>query len=232
MITGAAKRVGKETALFLAACGYNIVIHYNKSKEEAVETADEIRKLGKEAFTVQAEFADPSEICGFFKRAEFRHATPSHLINSASIYSPDSFAELNYTDLSRSLNINAITPALLTAEFAGLETAESIINFIDARHKKIIKGFTSYDLSKKLLFEITKSAAIELAPKVRVNAIAPGLIMENSANAEENPDKIRSTMPLKTIGGLDETLNSILFLMESTHITGQIIYTDSGMHLK
>ncbi|MBN2653109.1 MAG: SDR family NAD(P)-dependent oxidoreductase [Spirochaetales bacterium] len=231
LITGAGKRVGREIALFLGKKGYNILVHYRSSERQALSLLSELKALGVEAAAVEYDFSDIKGIDGFFSNKKVESLPIAHLINSASIYSPDEFSSLSCDKLYESLNINAFAPMYLARAFSRLDSAKSVVNMIDARHKQKVKGYFSYDLSKKMLFELTNLLAIELAPVVRVNAVAPGLILANPQNKNEDPEVIKSLSLLKDIHALEDTLSSVLLLLQSPRITGQTIYTDAGLHL-
>lgn len=231
LVTGAAKRVGREIAMHLGKNSFNVIVHYNSSERDALQTVQDVKALGVEALALQFDFAKLDSVGGFFQDDRLLGLNITHLINNSSIYLPDDFAGLNPAQITDSLNINALAPMFLSRAFSKLPSAKSIINIIDSRHKKLAKGYFSYSLSKKLLYEITNSLAIELAPKLRVNAVAPGLIMTNPVNINEDLEAVKKQSLLEDISALPDTLAAIDFLLANPRITGQTIYTDSGRNM-
>ena len=176
IVTGAAKRIGKEIALSLAKHGWNVVVHYNTSATEAMDLAQEINKTSK-AIAVQLDLEELGKIEEFFQTIIAKLGAPTLLVNNASIFYRDDIDMPFDVSLSKHMKINCLAPVLLSYQFAkcgGL----NIVNIIDAF--KLPGPFFAYTLSKKSLLVATKDLARKLAPAVRVSAISPGIVLKSS----------------------------------------------------
>lgn len=229
LITGSAKRIGKEIALGLAKEGSNIILHYNQSETDALKTKDEIEKLGVKCWLIKGDLSNGSE--SIIHEAIDKAKKIDFLINNASIFLPKEFEEATINDLNYIFSVNSWGPLLLIKEFTKVARRGKIINILDA----IISGYNFqrylYYLSKKMLETITLSLALKLAPNFLVNAIAPGLILPPEGKDFSYLEKLKELVPLKTYGNVNEVVNAVIFLLKSDFITGQIIYVDGGEHL-
>ncbi len=235
LITGAAKRIGREVAINLAGKGYDIVISYNKSKIEAQKLAREI----SEKFNVRCEIfsCDLSDVTQTKNLAEFmvkNFPNWNLLINNASIFNKSKFLTESYSELFENLNVHFVSPLILSKEFAKIAPENShIINMIDKNITRYDTSYFYYLLSKKLLAEFTKMLALQLAPKIRVNGVAPGYIL--NPIDEENPSEMTKNLikkiPLKTKGQVENIWQAIEFLLENKFVNGQIIFIDGGASL-
>ncbi|BFI74550.1 SDR family oxidoreductase [Sulfurisphaera ohwakuensis] len=229
LITGSAKRIGKEIALGLAKEGSNIILHYNQSETDALKTKDEIEKLGVKCWLIKGDLSNGSE--SIIHEAISKAKKIDFLINNASVFLPKEFEETTINDLNYIFSVNSWGPLLLIKEFTKVARQGKIINILDA----IISGYNFqrylYYLSKKMLETITLSLALKLAPNFLVNAIAPGLILPPEGKDLSYLEKLKELVPLKTYGNINEVVNAVIFLLKSDFITGQIIYVDGGEHL-
>ncbi len=233
LITGSAKRIGRACALRLAREGADIIIHYNSSRNEAEELAGAIKMHGRKAWTVQQDLSDKDAGPRLMEKARSKSTGIDYLINSASIFPPSTVETVAAEDFEENLQINALSPFFLSRAFANeSESAECIINFLDARIVDNDKAHLAYHISKRVLFSLTRILSVELAPRIRVNALAPGLIIPPPGEGEEFLKKRINTNPLQKIGTLDQITDSLSFLLSNTFITGQVIFVDGGRHLK
>ena len=177
LITGSAKRIGKKIAQFLASEDYDVAIHYNKSDSEAKKVADKLIKYGITTSIFKADLNDEKSVLKLIHNVQNEFSNLNLLINNASIFVESSLVETDEELLNRTLNINFKAPFILSREFAKKCTEGQIINILDTRISKNSTSHFVYSISKKALAEFTKLAAVELAPGVRVNGIAPGLIL-------------------------------------------------------
>lgn len=231
LITGSAKRIGREIAINLAKKNIDIAIHYNKSKIQAVELQSEIKKLGIRAEIFQA---DLNQDCyeELIKNVSKIFPNLDILINNASIFEKTSILDTNQDQLDRHLNINFKAPFFLTQNFAKIQKKGVIINFLDSRIRKTSKNYFSYLLTKKVLDDFTHMSAIELGPDIRVNGIAPGITtfsldIENKAYLAEIVD----SLPLKKIAQIDEINKAVEILINNDSLTGQTLFIDGGQSL-
>ena len=232
LITGASKRLGRATALTLADNGINTIIHYNKSKNDAAETVTMAKKRGVISDKIQYDFKNPEGINELINSALSITGKIDFLINSASVYPEDNLESLSDLSLSTTINLNTLAPFVLAREFKKICTNGAIINFLDARMTDFETNHISYQLSKQMLFNLTKMMSLEFAPQVRVNAVAPGIIIPENINDKESLLKLKEGNPLKRIGTPEEISSTVLFLLQNNFITGQVIYVDGGRNLK
>jgi len=233
LITGGAKRIGRACALKMALEGADILIHYNKSRTEAEELANSIRIHGRKAWVLQQDLSHKESGEALMQKALEKTAKINFLINSASIFPSSSYKDVKDIDFDDNIQVNALSPFFLSRAFAGgSQSAECIINFLDTRVIDYDSQHLAYHISKRLLFTLTRVLGQELAPDIRVNAVAPGLVLPPPGETEEYLRKRIHTNPLNRIGTLDQVSESMHFLLCNSFITGQVIFVDGGRHLK
>ena len=235
-ITGAAKRIGKEIALSFKELGWNIIIHYNSSEEDALNLAKEINNTNKNsAITVQGNLDVQEDVNGIIK--EVLNAFPSIdlLINNASTFYPTPIDDISEEHWKKLVGSNLKGPLFL---IQGLkqklkESKGSIINITDTNLSKGVANYSIYSAAKAGLESITKGLARELAPEIKVNAIAPGAMLEppDVTWTEEQKSKVIESIPLKRMGSEKDIAEAVKFLAQSRYITGQIIKVDGGRSL-
>ncbi|NSW56601.1 MAG: SDR family oxidoreductase [Armatimonadetes bacterium] len=233
LVTGAAKRLGMHCALALAERGCNVVVHYHTSAEDAEGLC---RRLSGElkvgAWAVAADLSVPQEAEGLMRRARETAGPVSVLINSASIFEPADMQDATFDDLTRNSAINAWAPFVLSRAFAAQGVEGRIINLLDTRVAGYDFAHVPYILSKHALAVLTRMTALEYAPKVTVNAIAPGLILPPPGQDQAYLQRLAETVPLKRHGGPQDIVRAMLFLIDSHYITGQTVFVDGGAHLE
>ena len=232
VVTGAAKRLGAATALELARHGANVVIHYGQSEAEANHVAEQISALGAQAWTIAANLADPAAADALFDRAVHLAGPIDVLVNNASVFPRAGLATLSAADLHASLDVNVLAPLLLSRRFFAQGRPGCIVNFLDARITDFDSEHSAYHLSKRMLFSLTRMMALEFAPAVRVNAVAPGLILPPEGEDQSYLERLAHTNPLGRHGGARDVTEAVLFLIRSEFITGQVIFVDGGRHIK
>lgn len=232
LITGGSKRIGRETALALAEQGANIIIHFNRSDSEGRQLADELKKKGVRAWTVQADFRRSDEYRSLIGRARSLSGKLDILINNASIFPSETLAELAWSGFSADMEVNAWVPLTLSRDFANAFGHGSIINLHDTHLEGFDFRHAGYILSKHVLAELTRMMALALAPGITVNAVAPGLILPPPGADESYFETHSRSLPLQRHGGPRDIAEAIVFLLRSDFITGQVIYVDGGRHLQ
>lgn len=232
LVTGAARRLGRAMALALAGQGVRVVVHYSRSEGEAVTVCDEIRREGGWAWAVQGDLADASQVERVFREAIAQGGNIDILINNASIFEPDTIWDVTEESVLPNLRLHALAPLALARALAGQGSAGHIVNLLDTRVTMYDREHASYHISKRVLLMLTRMLAVELAPKIAVNAIAPGLILPPAGQDETYLQRLVYTNPMKRHGGPQDVVEAMLFLLSSRFITGQILYVDGGYHMK
>jgi pteridine reductase len=229
LITGSAVRIGKEIAIYLAKSGYNIALHYNNSSDEVQLTKKEIIKFNVNCGIFKKDLSlDPE---GFIAEVKNKFPDLCLIINSASIFIKSKISGTSFDLFNDVFNINFRSPFFLTKEFADICKRGNIINIIDTKISINNSGYAVYTLSKKILAEFTKMSAKEFAPGIRINGIAPGLILPPENETEKYLDDLAVNVPLKKKGNVENILKSIEFILNNDYITGQVIFVDGGQHL-
>jgi len=233
LITGGAKRIGRATALALANARANVVINYRTSASEVEELAEEARKLGVSAYTIQADLSDMEQLGSLIDRA-VDLAGPLHiLINNASAFPKADFDTVTRDDLISSITTDAWAPFALGRRFAQLPEARHIINMLDTRiFAEYDWEHFAYNAAKHMLGLFTKMMAVKFAPKVAVNAVAPGLILPPEGMPQSYIEGLVDELPMKRIGDTAFVAEAILYLVASEFTTGQVIFVDGGRHLR
>lgn len=231
LITGAATRIGKAIALELVDMGFHIIIHYRSSEKEARELQKEIEQYGRNAELLHFDFMDNEDYDAIFKKLKSRKINVELLVNSASDFTNSSFTDKGKVMLEREFQSNFESAYLLTKSFARIFRKGQVLNMLDTKITKDVTKHFDYLLSKKLLADFTRMAAVELAPDIRVNGICPGLVLPPVGKDENYLLNLAKDIPLKRIGNLQDIRRAVRFLVESHFITGQFIFVDGGDHL-
>ena len=233
LITGAAKRVGKAVALHLAQLGWNIAIHYNSSDFEARLLRDElINAYPNQQFEVfKADLNVSEELEQLISQVNQKMAGLKILINNASVFEPSKLSETTTEFLDRQMNVNFTAPFILMRDFVNTIKTGIIVNFVDTRIVTNLSNFAAYSISKKALWEMTKMAALEFGPQIRVNAIAPGLTLPPDEKGEEYLWKLSEKIAMKRPGGLEPILKSLDYILNNDYLTGQLLFCDGGENL-
>ena len=234
LITGGAKRIGRVMCKYLAEEGWSICLHYLNSNKEADETLEIIDKLGGKAIKVKANLNNETETRELFNSAKNAIGPIGLLINNASIFYPEDWHEVTDLSWNNNFNINLKAPFILSQEFAKSLPKNSnglILNLIDQRVLNLKSDFFSYTISKSALYSLTKSMALFLSPKIRVNGISPGPTLKSkNQTSKQFEDQILRT-PLKKQIGLNEINSAIDYIFKNKSITGEVLTLDSGQSL-
>jgi NAD(P)-dependent dehydrogenase (short-subunit alcohol dehydrogenase family) len=234
LITGAARRIGKQLALDLAAAGHDIVIHCNTSRGEAEEVAAAIRALGRRAAIVQGDLSDANVPDRLIREATAAMGALTVLINNASVFEPDDVGAITNASWARHQDTNLRAPVMLAQGFArALPKARqgNIINIIDQRVWKLNPRFFSYTMSKTGLWTATRTLAQALAPRIRVNAIGPGPALPSARMDQAEFDKQARLTLLGRGTSPREISEAAKFILSQPALTGQMIALDGGQHL-
>lgn len=228
LVTGAAHRLGKAFALTLAHAGYDIILHYNSSSDEALQTKAEIESLSRSVTLAQADLTQPEQIQSLVSNLP----SLSVLVNSAAFMPSGNVDSLSLENWDTSLDLNLRAPFLLAQECAKKMTDGGlIVNITDVGAQKAWSKYPSYTVSKAALESLTKILARALAPKIRVNAIAPGFVLQSDIVPEEEWQRLIGRIPLKRPARTDEITSALEFLLKNEYVTGQTIVVDGGYSL-
>jgi len=228
LVTGGAVRLGRAMVLHLAGRGYNVALHYRKSKESAEQTADEARELGVRCKTYSADFTDFNAIASLMDRVITDFNSIELLINSAANFIQENLEETSNNKLLETININLIAPFVLMREFKKKVNSGLIINILDQRILKRISAFGTYSVSKSALAHLTELSAMEWGETVRVNGIAPGLILSPDGGSDEYLLHNAQQIPTKTHGKVSDVIRGLDYLIDSPFVNGEILFIDGG----
>ncbi len=233
LITGSAVRVGREMAFHLAEGGWTLAMHYNSSLKEGsiLEVELESKYANQRFHLFKASLSSTKETKELIPNVINHFGQLDLLINNAAIFDPSSLRNTSAEMLDRYWQINCKAPFILINEFASLAEGGTVINIVDTRITKNDSGYFAYSLSKKALWELTKMAAVELAPGFRINGIAPGALLPPEGKDSEYLEKIASKTPLKTPVKMSSILKSVDYILENDSMTGQLLFCDGGAHL-
>ena len=235
-VTGGAKRIGKAIIELFAKDGWKVIIHYNNSKADAEALADSINaKDSDTAFIVQGDLDKANDVKNIISKVDGYTETINLLINNASTFYPTPIDEVSENHWEKLIGSNLKGPLFL---IQGLKeklksSKGSIINITDTNLSKGVANYSIYSAAKAGLEAITKGLARELAPEIKVNAIAPGAMLEppDVTWTEEQKNKVIDTIPLKRMGSEKDIAEAVKFLADCEYITGQIIKVDGGRSL-
>ncbi len=240
-MTGAAKRVGRAIALALGRRGARLAVHYGSSREAAEETVEELAGEGVEALAVSADLARPAAIDRLFEEVAGRFGGLDVLVNSAASFESAPFDEITSEEWDRVLAVNLRAPFLCTQRAARLmRTTERpgsspglVVNITDLSALGVWRGYCHHAISKAGLAHLTRVSSWELAPAVRVNAIAPGAILPppgvDPASAEWQARG--EQVPLGTVGSPERVAATVVFFAENDFVNGVVVPVDGGEHL-
>jgi NAD(P)-dependent dehydrogenase (short-subunit alcohol dehydrogenase family) len=233
LITGGGRRIGASIALALARAGYSVVLHANNSREDAERLASAITGAGGRASVVLADLTDNEAVRGLVPAAT-AFGPLTLLVNNAGEFEPDDIETLSYPRFQRAISVNLAAPLFLSQAFAAQVPPgcdASIVNILDQRVLKPTPRFFSYTLSKSALHTATKTLAQALAPKLRVNAVAPGPTLPSPRQTDTQFAAQASSLPLQSGPRPDDIAAAVLYLAQARSVTGVTIPVDGGQHL-
>ena len=234
LVTGSGRRLGRAIALGLAEDGYDLALHYHQSTHEIDELRHQIEALGGRAVTIRADLTDPQNAPFVLAKAREGLGPLSLLINNASLFERDRISDLTLESWRRLTDVNVTTPVFLMQAFAAqkdLPEGAAIINMLDQQMTAPNPKFFSYAIGKIGLEGATRLAAFDLAPRIRVNGIAPGLVLRSGKQTEATFRDEQRRMPLGEGLGERDILRAVRYLASSPHVTGEVMRVDSGQHL-
>ena len=233
IITGGATRIGSAIAKSLAGYDVDIVIHFNKSRKSAIQLKMELEEIGAKVFLIKADLSNINQTKKIVPFAYKKMKGLDCLINNASLFEKDDLENFSDKSFSKHVDINLKAPAFLIKDFKRYvkNKEANVINIIDQRVKKLTPFFFSYTLSKTGLYTLTKTSAMSLAPRVRVNGIAPGPTIKNKRQSKGHFRRQYLSTLLKKQVDVEEICSAVDFFIKNRSITGQVISIDSGQSL-
>ena len=234
LVTGAARRIGAAIARDLARHGWAVAIHYRASKGEAEALAHEIEAAGGRTATIPCDLAREAEVETLIPRAVEALGPLTCLINNASVFEMDKIDSVTRESWDRHIETNQRAPLVLSQAFArqlpeGLDG--NIVNLLDQRVWKLTPYFLSYTVAKSALWTLTRTLALALAPRIRVNGIGPGPALPSERQSLEQFRHQQAAVPLQHGPELAEIAAAVRFILASPSMTGQMIALDGGEHL-
>jgi NAD(P)-dependent dehydrogenase (short-subunit alcohol dehydrogenase family) len=249
LVTGGAVRIGAAICRYLAVEGCNVVIHYDRSAAEAERLSGELKEAGVNSWAMQCHFSGGKADSEFLNAVLIETGGISVLINNAAVFRKDRLVDVTEDDLLGELNTNLLSPILLTRRFAQLlsnddpdhgsedaadrpgKVVGKVVNILDRRIATNESGCIPYLLSKKALADFTRSAALELAPAVTVNGVAPGAILPPPGSGDDYLYDAAGDVPLECNCTPGDVAGAVGFLLKSDFVTGQVVFVDGGQHL-
>ncbi len=235
LVTGAAKRIGRTIALALAQHGWDVVVHYHRSAEDAAATLGAIEALGRRAVALQCELGDAEAVKALLPQARQAIGAPvSCVVNNASLFEHDSAADFSLARLDAHMHANLGAPVLLAQALYEATPAGGqgvVINLLDQKLFNLNPDFLSYTLSKAALQAATTMLAQALAPKIRVVGVAPGITLVSGDQTEEGFAKAHTKTPLGRSSTPDDVASAVCFVAHNAAITGTTLLVDGGQHL-
>ncbi|MCF6197896.1 MAG: SDR family oxidoreductase [Hyphomicrobiaceae bacterium] len=244
LVTGASHRIGRHIALDLAAHGWAVGVHYNSSKEAALEVVALIEKDGGRALALKGDLDDEAQVRELIPALGAQFGAVNLLVNNASMFDPDKLQSLGVSTegdpvggmlkYHQQLQVNLTAPLMLSqaiVEQLPQEIEGNIINILDQKVWRLTPYYMSYTLSKSALWTATRTLAQALSPHTRVNAIGPGPILPNKRQTQEEFEGQCAKLPLKRCATPEHIARTIRFIVEMPSMTGQMIALDGGRHL-
>ena len=232
LVTGGAKRIGLAIATALAERGYDIALHYRSSREEAERAAETIRRSGRSCGIFPCDFNRTEEVLNLVPRVFERFPGCRILVNSASIFERGFLKDTTEDLFDRHLRVNLKAPLFLTRAFAAQGSSGLVVNLCDAKITGELTAYFAYSLTKKALHAFTLMAAKELGPRIRVNAVAPGMILPSTEHSEDDLVRMSKKLPLRRKGDVRYVVSAVLYLLDNDYVTGECLFVDGGEHIR
>ena len=232
LVTGAARRLGRDLAVCLAELGYDLILHYHDSATDVEKTRGDILSIGSRAYIVQGDLADSDDINRIFNQIDDMGKPLKIMVNSASVMKAGRIGNVSLDDMDLELDLNLRAPFICAQSAAmRMKPGGVIINISDVGASKTWTRYPAYSVSKAGLDSLTRILAKALAPAIRVNAIAPGLVYKSDGMTQKEWDDLIGKVPMRRAAQPVEIKSALEFLVKNEYVTGQIIYVDGGYSL-
>jgi len=233
LVTGAGTRVGRVIALALGKAGMRVGVHYARSERGAREVAEQIIANGSDARTLPGDLTDPATAPRLVEHTAKVFGGLDVLVNSAAVMMRTPIGEVLVEDWDAMFALNLRAPFFLS-QAAARAMGESgvIVNIADLAAFENWKGYIPHSITKAGLVQMTRALARALAPKIRVNAVAPGSVLLPEGWTQEQADKLISTTPLGRLGSAEDVAQAVMYLICADYVTGETIIVDGGRHVR
>jgi len=234
LVTGGGRRVGRALVDAAAAEGFAVAVHVNRSVDAGRVTVADLESRGVPACLVTADLADAEAAAGLIPRLAAEDKTPRLLVNNAALFTHDRLATATAQGFDAHMALNLRAPLLLARAFVEALPADGegqIVNLIDQRIHRTSPHFLTYTMAKAGLWSLTRMLAVELAPRVRVNGIGPGIAVPDEGMSRERAAALTADFPLGHGGSIEEVVAAFRYLVGATSVTGQMLCVDGGAHL-
>lgn len=234
LVTGAGRRLGRAIALGLADDGWDVAIHFQRSRDEAASLAEEITGRGVRAAAIGCDLEDADQVSGLLGECGRSLGPVSCLINNAALFEFDDVASLETGKWDRHLDVNLRAPVMLARDFARQLPEGStgcIVNMLDQKVFNLNPDFLSYTIAKVGLEGATRVLALALAPRIRVCGVAPGITLTSGEQSAENFSRAHSQAPLGRSSDTDDVVSAVKYVVNAKALTGTTIQVDGGQHL-
>lgn len=235
LVTGAAKRLGREIALGLAQAGYDVAVHYNRSQAEALASCTEIRALGRRAVAIRADLEQAGECANLVNRVHAELGSVTCLVNNAARFEFDTPSQFSAERLESHQRANLTAPLLLARQMHESVLAQPrdavVINLLDQKLENLNADFFSYTLTKAALLAATKMMAMAFAPRLRVNGVSPGATLRSWEQSQEGFDQAHQIALLDHSSRPEDIVAAVVYLAGAAAVTGVNLVVDGGQHL-
>ena len=234
LVTGAGRRVGRALAIALGARGMHVIVHYHASSSGAEETARLVTRAGGSAQLLRADLRDTADAERLVDGAVAARGSLDVLVNSAAVMLRTPLGQTSATDWDAMFALNVRAPYFLSQRAApALRDARgNIVNIADLAAFETWPAYVPHGLTKAAVVQMTRALARVLAPEVRVNAIAPGVVLLPEGWSAADADRLRATTPLARLGSPEDVAGAMLYLLDANYVTGEVITVDGGRHVR
>ena len=242
LVTGSARRLGRDMALALARAGWQVAVHYRDSQDDAMQTVAECANLSGDSAAFDADFFDEESVRSLVPRVVERFGRLDAVVNNASLFEHDDAQSFSYVALEAHLRSNTGAPILLSQALhahvqervaAGDDSAQgAVVNVLDQKLWNQNPDFLSYTLSKAALEAANTILALALAPRVRVVGVAPGLTLTSHMLSQEKFETLHAMSPLGRSSSPEDIASAVCFALENRAMTGTTLLVDGGQHLQ
>ena len=234
LVTGAGRRVGRAIAVALGAQGMRVAVHYNESVDGARDTASIIEDSGGSAALVRADLSQVTACEQLIDALVLEHGELHTLVNSAAMMQRTPVGAVTEHDWDAMFALNVRAPFFLTQHAApALRTAQgNVVNIADLAAFETWTGYVPHGITKAAVVQMTRALAHALAPDVRVNAVAPGVVLLPEGFGPDQAEHLRRTTPLRRIGAPEDVAEAVVYLARADFVTGEVIRVDGGRHVR